>query len=471
MVLTKKLLVQILCTVLILGLAHIWDGEIFAFSKNFTTNATKSTLDEDEETDLSNLEFNDKDFSKLSHEEKEQKLIEKELKLEQQNKELQKQILRNEKLEQEKIKQLLNLAGEISKRKQKEQEISLLKRNKDLQRQVLNQKKKEIQLLEFQNKITQEKLQEEQKIRLYFNLMIVILVFLVIVSLIYFRSNKIKNKELAKQNSYLTKAQKIINAKNEKLKTYNENLENLVQQRTKVLTQTNNQLINNNSQLEQFAYILAHNIKAPIARLIGLAILFKKNIPDLTAENKFIVNKIDESVLDLNQVVKDLNIILEIKSGIDVKRENINLENLVDKIKRRLETQITESNVIIRTNLSPVDEIYSVKVYLESIIYNLISNAIKYKSEDRLPIIDIQFLEDENSWTLKVKDNGLGIDLDKFKDKIFGLYKRFHNHIEGKGMGLYLVKIQVELLGGEIIIDSKVNNWSEFTVTVPIIIE
>ena len=142
--------------------------------------------------------------------------------------------------------------------------------------------------------------------------------------------------ELAKQNQHLTDAQKIINAKNEKLKAYSENLENLVQQRTQVLTQTNNQLISNNNQLEQFAYILAHNIKAPIARLIGLGILFKRNLPELSNDSQFIVNKIDESVHDLNYVIKDLNVILDIKAGIDIKREKINLTTLIEKIKQRL---------------------------------------------------------------------------------------------------------------------------------------
>ena len=423
----------------------------------------------DEDVEMSDTKENVTEFSKLSHAEKEKKLIEKEIKLEKQNKELQIQILKNEKLEQERVSQLLNLASEISKRKEKEEEIYLLKRNKELQKQVLLQKKTEIQLLENQNKISHEKLDEEKKIRLYFNMMIFILGVLIILSLIYFKSNNLKNKELAKQNNYLTKAQKIINAKNEKLKNYNENLENIVQQRTKVLTQTNSQLINNNSQLEQFAFILAHNIKAPIARLIGLGILFKKSIPDLNAENTYIVNKIDESILDLNQVVKDLNVILEIKSGIEMKKENINLKLLIDKIKLRLDTQITEIGAELISNITQNHEIYSVKVYLESILYNLLSNAIKYKSDSSKTQIKIEHSINNNYWIIKIKDNGLGIDLEKYKNKVFGLYKRFHTHIEGKGMGLYLVKVQVELLGGEINVESKLGEWTEFTISIPII--
>lgn len=400
--------------------------------------------------------------------EKELDLKEKELILLKQYQSLQTQTIKNEHLEKERVKQLLILTSEKSKTKQQKHEISLLQKNKELHKLMLVQKKKEIQLLEFQNKINNVKLEEEKKIRVYFTLMIIILGFTALLSILFYRSNKNKNLELAKQNQHLTDAQKIINAKNEKLKAYSENLENLVQQRTQVLTQTNNQLISNNNQLEQFAYILAHNIKAPIARLIGLGILFKRNLPELSNDSQFIVNKIDESVHDLNYVIKDLNVILDIKAGIDIKREKINLTTLIEKIKQRLETQILETEANITVKIKKTAEVYSVKAYIESIIYNLVSNALKYRSETRTSKIDISFFSNENYWEIRVKDNGLGIDLEKYKDKLFGLYKRFHTHIEGKGMGLYLVKVQVESLGGEVDVDSIENEWTAFTIKVPI---
>jgi signal transduction histidine kinase len=402
---------------------------------------------------------------------KELALKEKELTLLKQNQVLQSQIIKNEQLEKERVEQLLIITNEKNKTKQQEQEISLLQKNKELQKLLLMQRKKENQLLEYQVKINKVKLQEAQTIRLYFVLMVTILGFLVILSIIYYRSNRNKNKELAIQNRNLTDAQKIINAKNEKLRTYSENLENLVQQRTQVLTQANNQLIKNNNQLEQFAYILAHNIKAPIARLIGLGIIFKRNLPELSKDNQFIVGKIDESVHDLNQVVRDLNIILEIKSGIDAKREKFLLKDIIDKIKLRLESQIAESHAEININIGDDIEVYSVKTYIESIVYNLISNAIKYRAEERTPIILISFSSTKKYWTIHVKDNGLGIDLDKFKDKIYGLYKRFHSHVEGKGMGLYLVKVQAESLDGKVECESIVNEGSVFEVTIPFVNE
>ncbi len=401
--------------------------------------------------------------------EKELAIKEQELILLKQNQALQSQIIKNEHLEKEKVEQLLILTNEKNKSKHQNIEISLLQKNKELHHLTLIQKKKEIQLLEFQNKMNNVKLAEEKKKRTIFTLMIIILAFTAILSVWFFKSNRNKNKALAKQNQHLMDAQKIIHAKNDKLKTYSENLENLVQQRTQVLTQTNNQLINNNNQLEQFSYILAHNIKAPIARLIGLGILFKKNIPALSEDNQFIVKKIDESVHDLNNVIKDLNVILDIKAGNDLKRESINLVSLVDKIKLRLETHIQESNSVINVKIKKTDEVYSVKAYIESIIYNLVNNALKYRSELRETHITITYSSDEHFWIIKVKDNGLGIDLSKYKDKLFGLYKRFHTHIEGKGMGLYLVKVQVESLGGAVFIESIVDEYTEFTIKIPMI--
>ena len=401
--------------------------------------------------------------------EKELAIKEQELILLKQNQALQNQIIKNEHLEKEKVEQLLILTNEKNKSKHQKIEISLLQKNKELHQLTLIQKKKEIQLLEFHNKMNKVKLVEEKKKRTIFTLMVIILAFTAMLSVWFFKSNRTKNRALAKQNQHLMDAQKIIHAKNDKLKTYSENLENLVQQRTQVLTQTNNQLISNNNQLEQFSYILAHNIKAPIARLIGLGILFKKNIPALSEENQFIVNKIDESVHDLNHVIKDLNVILDIKAGNDLKREKINLVSLVEKIKIRLETHIQESNSVINVQIKKTAEIYAVKAYIESIIYNLVNNALKYRSECRDTHISITYSEEEHFWIIKVKDNGLGIDLSKYKDKIFGLYKRFHTHIEGKGMGLYLVKVQVESLGGEVFIESVVDEYTEFTIKIPMI--
>jgi signal transduction histidine kinase len=105
-----------------------------------------------------------------------------------------------------------------------------------------------------------------------------------------------------------------------------------------------------------------------------------------------------------------------------------------------------------------------VKSYLYSIFYNLIINSIKYRKPGRRPFINIYSREKANKITLVFCDNGSGIDLSRYGDKIFGLYKRFHYDVEGKGMGLFMVKTQVESLEGNISVRSQIDEGSEFTV-------
>ena len=105
------------------------------------------------------------------------------------------------------------------------------------------------------------------------------------------------------------------------------------------------------------------------------------------------------------------------------------------------------------------------KAYLESIILNLLTNAIKYRDHSRKLKISISTKEKEDLTILTCEDNGIGIDIERNKDKIFGLYQRFHNYPDSKGLGLYLVKSQVETMGGTINVQSEVNKGTKFTLT------
>jgi anti-sigma regulatory factor (Ser/Thr protein kinase) len=111
--------------------------------------------------------------------------------------------------------------------------------------------------------------------------------------------------------------------------------------------------------------------------------------------------------------------------------------------------------------------VYSVRPMLNSILYNLISNSIKYRSEERKPVIRIRSSLAGAFIKIEVQDNGLGIDIERFKEKLFGLYKRFHTHVDGKGLGLFLVKLQAESLGGKVEIESTPGYGSTFSIYVP----
>ena len=168
----------------------------------------------------------------------------------------------------------------------------------------------------------------------------------------------------------------------------------------------------------------------------------------------------------MDEVIGDINKILQIKNFSKQNRKEIDLELLIDKISKRLDANVKQNNVVIKTDLK-VRKIYSIDTYIESILYNLMFNGIKYYREDVDSIVEIHSYQQLNKTIIKVKDNGVGIDLDQFGDKIFGLYQRFHDHVNGKGIGLYLVKTQVEALNGKIHISSAVNEGTEFKLAFP----
>ena len=222
-------------------------------------------------------------------------------------------------------------------------------------------------------------------------------------------------------------------------------------------------LIQRNKDLEQFAYIVSHNLRAPVANILGTS--GELNEPGLSAEDKDALSGgLHESVVKLDNVVKDLSQILQVKREISEAKENVCFSTLVGNIKISIKNLIEHDAIEIKCDFSEVDEYLTVKSYLHSIFYNLISNSIKYRQQEIPCVIEIKSHRIKNKTELIFTDNGMGIDLQKRGDQVFGLYKRFHVNIEGKGMGLFMVKTQVETLGGRISIKSEVNKGTEFRI-------
>ncbi len=227
-----------------------------------------------------------------------------------------------------------------------------------------------------------------------------------------------------------------------------------------------NDLIQRNKDLEQFAYIVSHNLRAPVANIIGVTNFMK--MPDIQPEeNSQMVSALNKSVVALDNVIKDLSLILQIRREINEQKALIQFSEIMDEIQLAIENLIQKERVEFVLDFSEIDEINSIKSYIYSIFYNLISNSIKYKQLDVQPTIKIKSYLIDKQIVLVFKDNGLGIDLKKNKDTVFGLYKRFHSHTEGKGMGLFMVKTQIETLGGKISIRSETNRGTEFKIELP----
>jgi signal transduction histidine kinase len=123
------------------------------------------------------------------------------------------------------------------------------------------------------------------------------------------------------------------------------------------------------------------------------------------------------------------------------------------------------ANARFEVDFSEVTHIKFNKAYLESIFLNLITNSIKYRRPDVAPVISISSKKDHNTKQLVFADNGLGFDMSKVKEKIFGLHQRFHNHSDSKGIGLYLVHSHITRLGGNIEVESEVNKGAKFTIS------
>lgn len=144
-------------------------------------------------------------------------------------------------------------------------------------------------------------------------------------------------------------------------------------------------------------------------------------------------------------------------------KENVVFEDLLGSIGVSIKNMIENEQVEIKSDFTEVGSMNTLKSYLYSIFYNLITNSIKYRRPGVAPIIEITSHKTANGIALTFKDNGMGIDLEKQGMQVFGLYKRFHTHAaEGKGMGLYMTKTQVETIGGKISIQSEVNKGTEF---------
>jgi PAS domain S-box-containing protein len=216
-----------------------------------------------------------------------------------------------------------------------------------------------------------------------------------------------------------------------------------------------------NNDLEQFSYIISHNLRAPVANIIGLAEELVRN-QVFKGENNLLTDYLLASTKQLDTVIVDLNDILHVKREIVENKETISLSQLLEDVLTYMPNLIKEQKVKFIIDFSAANELLTLKSFMHSIFYNLISNSIKYRQPDLDPIIEIKSERSGNKFILIFTDNGIGIDLVKNKGQVFGLYKRFHSHVEGKGMGLFMVKTQVETLGGSISVESIVNHGTQF---------
>ena len=228
------------------------------------------------------------------------------------------------------------------------------------------------------------------------------------------------------------------------------------------LQELSNNLVNKNRQLQDFAFIVAHNLRSPMNNLVSLMNLHER---ETSQEQKdFLFAKIGEVTRSFSKTIEELTEVVKLRQEVEIEFQIHKFQDIVDHIKTILNTQIADSKTTILCDFADCEIIRYPKVYLESIFLNLITNAIKYRSEKRVPVIRLSSKKIEGVVHLFCKDNGLGLDMDKFGHQIFGMNKTFHTNSDSRGMGLFITRNQIESLGGSISMESEVDKGATLSI-------
>lgn len=216
-----------------------------------------------------------------------------------------------------------------------------------------------------------------------------------------------------------------------------------------------------NTQLVDFCNIVSHNLRGPLINISMLIDYIKQTDKELDRTEGLL--KLKPVVDHLMDVFNELVESIQVKQDTEIKSDKIDLKDCINRILRGFETQIKAYEAEIRLELEREPVVLFPQKYMESIVTNLISNALKYKSPDRKPVIIIKTERTgNNAIVLSISDNGLGIDLVLHKDQIFKIRKTFHKHSEARGFGLFMIKTQIEAMGGKIWAESQPNIGTTF---------
>lgn len=278
------------------------------------------------------------------------------------------------------------------------------------------------------------------------------------------KEQKEAQKDVYEKNKELSQALEELRSTEELLIKLNNELERRVQQRTEELRVKNDELERTNIDLDNFIYTASHDLRSPIVNLEGLIVLLKEQLKDrLKTSDMKIIDMLERSTIKLKKTINDLTEITKVQKDIENHdTERLSIRAVLDSIKEDIRHDIEKSGAVIDEQLEVSEILYS-KNNLRSVLYNLLSNAIKYRSPDRALEITIKTYEENATVVLSVCDNGLGLNSQQ-QAKLFTMFKRLHSHVEGTGIGLYMIKRIIENRGGWIEVESQINQGTTFTV-------
>lgn len=217
-----------------------------------------------------------------------------------------------------------------------------------------------------------------------------------------------------------------------------------------------------NKRLFNFAHIVSHNLRSHSGNFELLLSLIAEAKDE--SEKNTLFDHLNTVSKQLNETIVHLNEVVSIQTNINLQQKSLDLHQYVENTLGILAGDIKKKNAIITNKIPEGTTIKYNEAYMESILLNFLSNALKYKHPDRDPEVLINYNNIEGSPIIEVKDNGIGIDLNKYGKKLFGMYKTFHGNEDAKGIGLFITKNQIEALGGKIEVESKVGEGTTFKI-------
>ncbi|MFD1185155.1 sensor histidine kinase [Pontibacter rugosus] len=226
----------------------------------------------------------------------------------------------------------------------------------------------------------------------------------------------------------------------------------------------NNELMASNADLDNFVYSASHDLRAPISNIEGLVEELQENLPeDATSSQDYqqLFGHVQSSIDRFKRVVADLTKVAKIQREAGEDIASIKLEEVIKEVILEFDPIVAASKALFQIDVAPASAIKFSAKNVRSVVYNLISNALKYRSPDRTPIINISTRITTEYCILTVSDNGLGIRMEDVR-KMFSMFKRLHDHVDGSGIGLYIVKRIVENAGGKIEVESEINKGTTF---------
>lgn len=273
------------------------------------------------------------------------------------------------------------------------------------------------------------------------------------------------------ENRYLTKYGEIVWLSWTSLPIESENLvfaiaknithrKRLEEERNNILTN----LTKANEDLKQLTYTTSHDLRSPVNNLLSIiSLLNESKITDLSTLKFLRLLKLSGE--NLRELLAKYVDVLSEKHDSYAPLEEVDLDQTLQGVLKSINSLLESAKATIHSDFSKVGKVEFNKIYMESVFLNLITNSIKYSRPDRYPEISIQSEIHNGRTRLVIRDNGLGFDLEKVKDRIFGLHQKFHEHTDSKGIGLYLVHSHVTNLGGQIAVESRVNEGTTFFIS------